>query len=340
MDTREDNSNLDDHKGETKHNKTTITIIFVVVIVIIGAMFYLNGNGKGIMTFSGDSDKSSSSTQDNGAVSVEDVVEGEGDTVKTGDTVMVHYTGLLKSDGSVFDTSYTRGVPFIFNVGSGQVIKGWDEGLVGMRVGGKRKLDIPSSLAYGETGAGDGVIPPNADLIFEIELLGIEGKSGKTTNESISSAMETLTETDNKKINIGDDEISLLRASGIEKYSKRATLMDVTELRTIRGINTFGASSGIVYAGFSDGNYKLNAVFNFLPDPINGDFYEGWLVRQDPPSAISTGVAESLGNGGYTNVYMSKSDLSDYDYYVLTLEPDDGDASPADHIIEGMLIEL
>jgi len=100
-----------------------------------------------------------------------DLVEGTGARPKTGDTVSVHYTGRLKS-GQKFDSSVDRGTPFEFPVGKGRVIKGWDEGVSSMKVGGKRKLIIPAHLGYGDRGAG-GVIPPGATLIFEVELLKI-----------------------------------------------------------------------------------------------------------------------------------------------------------------------
>jgi FKBP-type peptidyl-prolyl cis-trans isomerase FkpA len=99
---------------------------------------------------------------------VEDLVVGGGDEAVAGNMVSVHYVGTFE-DGRVFDQSLDRG-PFRFKLGAGQVIKGWDLGVQGMRVGGKRKLSIPSDLAYGSRGAG-GVIPPNADLVFEVELL-------------------------------------------------------------------------------------------------------------------------------------------------------------------------
>jgi len=99
----------------------------------------------------------------------EDVIAGEGDTATAGQTVVVHYTGWLE-DGTKFDSSKDRNVPFDFPLGGGRVIKGWDEGVAGMQIGGTRKLTIPSDLGYGAQGAG-GVIPPNATLIFEVELL-------------------------------------------------------------------------------------------------------------------------------------------------------------------------
>ena len=97
---------------------------------------------------------------------------GEGAEAASGQTVSVHYRGTLEN-GKQFDASYDRGTPFTFPLGAGRVIKGWDEGVVGMKVGGKRKLVIPSDLAYGSRGAG-GVIPPNATLVFEVELLDVK----------------------------------------------------------------------------------------------------------------------------------------------------------------------
>lgn len=98
--------------------------------------------------------------------------EGNGPVAKAGQTVSVHYTGWL-TDGTKFDSSVDRGQPFSFALGAGQVIKGWDEGVAGMKVGEKRKLTIPSDLGYGQRGAGN-VIPPNATLVFDVELLGIQ----------------------------------------------------------------------------------------------------------------------------------------------------------------------
>jgi len=99
----------------------------------------------------------------------EDVTLGTGDEAKAGQRVSVHYTGWL-TDGTKFDSSKDRNDPFAFPLGAGHVIKGWDEGVQGMKVGGVRKLTIPPQLGYGARGAG-GVIPPNATLVFEVELL-------------------------------------------------------------------------------------------------------------------------------------------------------------------------
>lgn len=103
---------------------------------------------------------------------IEDLIVGTGAEAVTGKVISVHYTGTL-TDGTKFDSSKDRGEPFEFTLGAGQVIQGWDKGFAGMKIGGKRKLTIPSEMGYGAQGAG-GVIPPNATLIFEVELLGVK----------------------------------------------------------------------------------------------------------------------------------------------------------------------
>ena len=106
------------------------------------------------------------------ALNCTDTMEGQGAACKAGDTVSVHYTGRL-DNGTKFDSSHDRRQPFSFKLGAGQVIAGWDQGVAGMKVGGKRTLVIPPHLGYGSRGAG-GVIPPNATLTFEVELLAIK----------------------------------------------------------------------------------------------------------------------------------------------------------------------
>jgi FKBP-type peptidyl-prolyl cis-trans isomerase len=141
----------------------------------------LEANQASVVTVGGGADKRSEradayleATNDNGKVErmvIEDIKVGEGAEVKIGDTVAVHYIGTLQN-GTEFDNSKKRGTPFEFKVGGGQVIKGWDEGLIGMKVGGNRVLVIPPEMAYGEKGIGP--IPGNATLVFAIELIEIK----------------------------------------------------------------------------------------------------------------------------------------------------------------------
>jgi FKBP-type peptidyl-prolyl cis-trans isomerase FkpA len=111
-------------------------------------------------------------TRSSSGLYMEDLEVGTGATATAGNTVVVHYTGWLP-DGSEFDSSRTRNQPFSFQLGEGQVIRGWDEGVEGMRVGGRRKLVIPSDLAYGPDGF-TGAIPPRAVLVFDVELLEVQ----------------------------------------------------------------------------------------------------------------------------------------------------------------------
>lgn len=101
------------------------------------------------------------------------IKEGSGAAVKANDTASMHYTGWLKDGGKKFDSSRDRGEPFSFHLGHGEVIKGWDEGVEGMKVGEQRQLVIPSSLGYGDSGTPDGSIPPGATLVFDVELMEI-----------------------------------------------------------------------------------------------------------------------------------------------------------------------
>jgi len=122
------------------------------------------------------------------AVLVTDIVAGIGDEALPGMNVIVHYTGWLYDPaakdqrGRKFDSSRDRGQPLSFPLGAGRVIRGWEQGLAGMKIGGTRRLVIPPSLAYGARGAGNGVIPPNATLIFDVELLAVETVTLKENN--------------------------------------------------------------------------------------------------------------------------------------------------------------
>lgn len=104
---------------------------------------------------------------------IEDMVVGTGASPTKGQTVVVHYTGWL-TNGKKFDSSVDRGTPFEFKIGHGDVIQGWDQGVLTMKIGGKRKLTIPPELAYGSRDVGGGLIPANSTLVFEVELLGLK----------------------------------------------------------------------------------------------------------------------------------------------------------------------
>jgi peptidylprolyl isomerase len=122
-------------------------------------------------------EKGSKMVKTSSGLQYEDTVQGTGETPKSGQTCVMHYTGWLWENGAKgkkFDSSLDRGQPFEFPLGQGRVIKGWDEGVATMKVGGKRTLLIPPQLGYGARGAGGGLIPPNATLLFEVELVGVK----------------------------------------------------------------------------------------------------------------------------------------------------------------------
>jgi FKBP-type peptidyl-prolyl cis-trans isomerase len=148
-----------------------IAILLIAIILVFG--YILQGAmGNPIGKTAEKATEQTQTMQPQEEVKIEDTQEGTGQEVKSGDTVVIHYRGTLE-DGTVFDSSYDRGEPFTTQIGVGQVIQGWDQGVPGMKVGGKRKLTIPPSLGYGEAGAPP-TIPPNATLIFEVELVGIQ----------------------------------------------------------------------------------------------------------------------------------------------------------------------
>lgn len=151
---------------------SSVVVVIILFFIILNVTSPSNKNDNTDLTSSTiPSPTDQTTAEDFSEFKIEDITQGTGADVKDGDTVSVNYLGTL-IDGTKFDSSYDRETPFEFTVGAGQVIEGWDKGLVGMKVGGKRKLSIPSSMGYGASGAGS--IPPNAGLIFEIELLEIK----------------------------------------------------------------------------------------------------------------------------------------------------------------------
>ena len=154
--------------------RTILILAGAVIIALIATLVYFNNQDKEAVNEAVSKVElgANAITTDSG-LRYEDLVVGDGAEAKAGNTVSVHYTGWL-ADGTQFDSSVDSGTPFEFQLGAGRVIQGWDEGVAGMQVGGKRKLVIPPDLGYGATGAGNGVIPPNSVLVFEVELLGIK----------------------------------------------------------------------------------------------------------------------------------------------------------------------
>ncbi len=152
-------------------NNLTTGIAVTLAIVVIGLFFIFPGLWPFGSSSSTSNQQGTPTTTGNEALQVSDIVVGSGAAVKAGDTLSVNYVGSF-TDGSVFDASANHGGPFNFVLGAGEVIPGWDQGLVGMKVGGTRKLVVPPSLAYGTQGAGN-VIPPNTTLVFTIQLLSV-----------------------------------------------------------------------------------------------------------------------------------------------------------------------
>lgn len=160
--------------------QTKNIIIGIIIVVALIALVMWGRKAQAPVRVLGDmqetTQKMSSTTRimtPTQGLTVEVFQEGAGQEAKAGDVVSVHYTGTL-TNGTKFDSSVDRGAPFEFQLGVGEVIAGWDQGVVGMKIGEKRKLTIAPELGYGAQGAGGGVIPPNATLLFDVELLGIK----------------------------------------------------------------------------------------------------------------------------------------------------------------------
>jgi FKBP-type peptidyl-prolyl cis-trans isomerase len=147
--------------------------VAVAVGVTFTAFMIFGGQLMNILNMTNNKPTTQESPFPKSGVNTQDTVEGHGAEAGLGDIVTVHYVGVLP-DGRVFDSSLDRNAPFSFTLGAGEVIRGWDEGLVGMKVGGRRQLFIASDYGYGPSG--NGPIPPNSNLVFEVELLDVQDK--------------------------------------------------------------------------------------------------------------------------------------------------------------------
>jgi FKBP-type peptidyl-prolyl cis-trans isomerase len=157
--------------SESKNNYYWLAIPLIILVGLVG-YYFMKKNNPEVQNSSLTTPSPSVSISAVEELKIEDITVGTGAEAVSGKKITVNYSGTL-TNGTKFDSSYDRGTPFSFTLGAGQVIQGWDKGFAGMKIGGKRRLTIPSSMGYGATGAG-GVIPPNATLIFEVELLKVE----------------------------------------------------------------------------------------------------------------------------------------------------------------------
>jgi len=177
-----------DEGGQSSGKKYLFVTIFLILLIVAGVIFSFFGKKNQNTALQTSSPSATITTVETPTVvvastsatpimnvtelKIEDEKVGTGDAAVAGKKVTVNYVGTL-TDGSKFDSSYDRNEPFTFTLGAGEVIPGWDQGVAGMKIGGKRRLTIPSSLAYGDSGI-PGAIPGGATLIFEVELLGVE----------------------------------------------------------------------------------------------------------------------------------------------------------------------
>lgn len=206
---------------------------------------------------------------------IEDLIVGTGEEAVTGALVTVHYTGWLE-DGTKFDSSLDRARPFSFPLGGGRVIKGWDEGVVGMKVGGKRKLTIPPEMGYGSRGAG-GVIPPSATLVFDVELLQVRRQNYNS---------------------IGDDELKALMARGVP----------LVDIRTPGEWRQTGVIPGAKTLMAYDERGRFNPDFVAAFQNIAGQNDEVAIICRT--GSRSARLAEYLAdNLGYKKIYNHRSGM-------------------------------
>ncbi|HIA92164.1 TPA: anti-sigma factor [Candidatus Saccharibacteria bacterium] len=175
-----------------------------------------------------------------------------------------------------------------------------------------------------------------------VALVGWAVLGGDDTTETASQTDQTSQDESLSDLMQGaPDEASQLAVEqslfANAEYQFQAGLVDVTE-GAARSVDTNGEASGTALATFEDGKYLLNVEMSGLPEPTNGEFYEGWIVRKEPFKFISTGELEQT-DDVWLNYFMSDEDLTDFTQYVLTIEPDDGDPAPDAHILEGMFID-
>lgn len=154
-----------------KKHQMLLATGFIITTFSLAACTKGCGSEEATTTKTGETPNMTAAATPSAGLKIEDQKVGNGAEAVAGKTISVHYTGWL-TNGRKFDSSVDRGQPFTFQLGQGQVIRGWDEGFAGMKVGGKRKLTIPPEMGYGARGAG-AVIPPNSTLVFEVELLGV-----------------------------------------------------------------------------------------------------------------------------------------------------------------------
>lgn len=151
--------------------RSAVIVLIVGIAALVIASLFIFRITDGFLPANDTKNETMNDSKTVTGLKIEEIEVGTGQEVKSGDTVVIHYSGTL-TDGTKFDSSYDRGEPFETQIGVGQVIKGWDEGVVGMKVGGKRKLTIPPDLGYGAQAVGP--IPANSTLIFDVELVGVK----------------------------------------------------------------------------------------------------------------------------------------------------------------------